>query len=151
MDTGVGKDGYSIIGQGQIDRVLSSKPDERRTLFEEAAGISRSKVECAEAERELEQTRNNMKQIEISLAEIKHSYDTLKVQAEKTTKYRKIKDDIFNYELDITLIRLKNFIQDKARHEQELIEVEKKRNEIRNAIEEINNTVYKILLETIKK
>jgi chromosome segregation protein len=141
MDTGVGKSAYSVMEQGKIDQILSSKPEDRRYLFEEAAGISRSKVECAEAERELEQTRNNMKQIEISLAEIKHSYDTLKVQAEKTTKYRKIKDDIFNYELDITLIRLKNFIQDKARHEQELIEVEKKRNEIRNAIEEINNTI----------
>ena len=141
MDTGVGKSAYSVMEQGKIDQILSSKPEDRRYLFEEAAGISRSKVECAEAERELEQTRNNMKQIEISLAEIKHSYDTLKVQAEKTTKYRKIKDDIFNYELDITLIRLKNFIQDKARNEQELIEVEKKRNEIRNAIDEINNTI----------
>lgn len=141
MDTGIGKSAYSVMEQGKIDQILSSKPEDRRYLFEEAAGISRSKVECAEAERELEQTRNNMKQIEVALAEIKHSYDVLKVQAEKTSKYRQVKEDIFNYELDITLLKLKNFIQDKAKNEQELVATERKRDEIRHAIEEINNTI----------
>ncbi len=141
MDTGVGKSAYSVMEQGKIDQILSSKPEDRRYLFEEAAGISRSKEECAIAERELEQTRQNMQQIEVALAEIKRSYDSLKVQAEKTSKYRKIKEDIFNYELDLTLLKLKNFITDKARHENELVEVEKKRNQVRAEIEEINNTI----------
>ena len=56
--------------QGKIDQILSSKPEDRRYLFEEAAGISRSKTECAEAERELEKTRQNMVQIEIAMNEI---------------------------------------------------------------------------------
>ena len=141
MDTGVGKSSYSIMEQGQVSQILSSKPEDRRYIFEEAAGISRSKAECAIAERELEQTRRNMQQIEIAMAEIKRSYDTLKVQAEKTARYRKVKDDVFNYELDITLLKLRNFVTDKTRHEQELKEVEEKRNKVRQEIEEINNTI----------
>ena len=141
MDTGVGKSSYSIMEQGQVSQILSSKPEDRRYIFEEAAGISRSKAECAIAERELEQTRRNMQQIEIAMAEIKRSYDTLKVQAEKTAKYRQVKEDVFNYELDITLLKLRNFVTDKTRHEQELKEVEEKRNRVRQEIEEINNTI----------
>ena len=141
MDTGVGKSAYSVMEQGKIDQILSSRPEDRRYLFEEAAGISRSKAECAIAERELEQTRRNMQQIEVSMAEIKRSYDTLKIQSEKTSRYRKTKEDIFTYELDITLLRLKNFVQDQARHEQELKEAEAKRDAVRREIEEINNTI----------
>lgn len=141
MDTGVGKAAYSVMEQGKIDQILSSKPEDRRYLFEEAAGISRSKAECAEAERELEKTRINMQQIEIALTEIKRQYDSLKVQSEKTIKYRKFKEEIYNYELDITLLRLKNFVQDKARHEEELKEVQQKRDKVRLEIEEINNTI----------
>lgn len=141
MDTGVGKSSYSIMEQGQVSQILSSKPEDRRYIFEEAAGISRSKAECAIAERELEQTRQNMQQIEIAMAEIKRSYDTLKVQAEKTSKYRKVKEDIFNFELDLTLLKLRNFVTDKTRHEQELKEVEQKRDTVRREIEEINNTI----------
>lgn len=141
MDTGVGKSSYSIMEQGQVSQILSSKPEDRRYIFEEAAGISRSKADVAIAERELEQTRRNMQQIEIAMAEIKRSYDTLKVQAEKTVKYRKVKEDIFNYELDIALLRLKNFVTDKLHHEQELEEVTKKRDLVRAEIEEIQNTI----------
>ena len=141
MDTGVGKAAYSVMEQGKIDQVLSSKPEDRRYLFEEAAGISRSKAECAEAERELEKTRINMQQIEISLNEIKKQYDSLKVQSEKTNKYRKLKEEIYLYELDLTLLRLKNFVQEKARHEEELKNVQQKRDKVRQEIEDINNTI----------
>lgn len=141
MDTGVGKSSYSIMEQGQVSQILSSKPEDRRYIFEEAAGISRSKAECAIAERELEQTRQNMIQIEMAMAEIKRSYDTLKVQAEKTKKYRDLKDKIFNLELDIALLKLRTFITDKDRHEKELAETTKRRDEVRKEIEEINNTI----------
>ena len=141
MDTGVGKSSYSIMEQGQVSQILSSKPEDRRYIFEEAAGISRSKAECAIAERELEQTRRNMQQIEIAMAEIKRSYDSLKIQAEKTSKYRGLKDEVFELELDITLLKLKNFVTDKARHENELKEVTEKRDQVRAEIEEINNTI----------
>lgn len=141
MDTGVGKSSYSIMEQGQVSQILSSKPEDRRYIFEEAAGISRSKAECAIAERELEQTRQNMVQIEMAMTEIKRSYDTLKVQAEKTKKYRDLKDNIFTLELDLALLKLRNFITDKDRREKELAEVTKRRDEVRKEIEEINNTI----------
>ena len=141
MDTGVGKSSYSIMEQGQVSQILSSKPEDRRYIFEEAAGISRSKAECAIAERELEQTRRNMAQIETAMAEIRRSYDSLKIQAEKTGKYRDVKERIFNLELDITLLKLKEFLTDKVRHEKELVEFTKKRDAVRLEIEEINNTI----------
>ncbi|AEE16992.1 chromosome segregation SMC family protein [Treponema brennaborense] len=114
-DTGVGKAAYSVMEQGKIDQILSSKPEDRRYLFEEAAGITRFKVKRAEAERKLERTEENMRQVEGIMGEVKRSYDTLKVQADKTISYRKFRDDIFNYELDIQLLRLKNFTQDRDR------------------------------------
>lgn len=141
MDTGVGKSSYSIMEQGQVSQILSSKPEDRRYIFEEAAGISRSKAECAIAERELEQTRRNLQQIEIALAENKRRYDTLKVQAEKTSKFRDVKEQIFNCELDIALLRLRNFLEDQTRHKAELEEVVKKRDQVRAEIEEITNTI----------
>ena len=104
MDTGVGKAAYSVMEQGKIDQILSAKPEDRRYLFEEAAGISSSKAKCVEAERELEKTRANLTQIEAALSEIKHSYDSLKVQSEKTTKYRTVKEEVFNLQLDIQLL-----------------------------------------------
>ena len=141
LDTGVGKAAYSVMEQGKIDQILSSKPEDRRYLFEEAAGISRSKTECAEAERELEKTRQNMVQIEIAMNEIKRQYDTLKVQSEKTIKYRKFKEEIYETERDLALLRLKSFVQDKAHHEEDLKRVLEKRDKIRQEIEEINNTI----------
>ena len=141
MDTGVGKAAYSVMEQGKIDQILSSKPEDRRYLFEEAAGISRSKAEVADAERELEKTRANLAQIDIGLAETKRSYETLKVQAEKTAKYRKLQDEKFECELDIQLLKLKDFTQNKARHEQNRKEAEEKRNSAANDIEEILNTL----------
>ena len=141
MDTGVGKAAYSVMEQGKIDQILSSKPEDRRYLFEEAAGISRSKAECAEAERELERTRQNLAQIEVALVENKRSYETLKVQSEKTIKYRKLKEDIFNYELDIQLLKLKDFTQNKARHENALKETEEKRNAVQEEIQQILDTL----------
>ena len=142
MDTGVGKAAYSVMEQGKIDQILSSKPEDRRYLFEESAGISRSKAECAEAERELERTRQNLAQIEVALIENKRSYETLKVQSEKTIKYRQFKDDIFNCELDIQLLRLKEFTQDKARQETAKKELEEKRTAVQKEIEEIQAALF---------
>ena len=142
MDTGVGKAAYSVMEQGKIDQILSSKPEDRRYLFEEAAGISRSKAECAEAERELERTRQNLAQIEVALVENKRNYETLKIQSEKTIKYRKLKEDIFNYELDIQLLKLKDFTQGKARQEASKKELEEKRSKIQEEIEAIQATLF---------
>jgi chromosome segregation protein len=141
LDTGVGKAAYSVMEQGKIDQILSSKPEDRRYLFEEAAGISRSKAEVAEAERELEKTRANLAQIDLGLAETKRNYETLKVQSDKANKFRKLNEEKFNNELDIQLLRLKDFIQNKSHHEQAREEAEKKRDAVVKEIEEIYNTL----------
>jgi chromosome segregation protein len=108
-DTGVGKTAYSVMEQGKIDQILSSKPEERRYLFEEAAGITRFKERGAEAERNLVKTEENVRQVELILSEVKRSHDSLKIQSEKTLKYRSLRDEIFNSELEIQLLRLKQF------------------------------------------
>ena len=108
-DTGVGKGAYSVMEQGKIDQVLSAKPDERRYLFEEAAGITRFKERRLEAERNLAKTAENMEKIEIEQSVLKRSYDSLKVQSEKTMKARALQEEIFSCELDLQLLKLKQF------------------------------------------
>ncbi len=137
-DTGVGKVAYSVMEQGKIDQILSSKPEDRRYLFEEAAGITRFKAKRAEAERKLSRTEENMKQVEGILGEVKRTYDTLKIQADKTNDYRKLKDDIFEHELDIQLLRLKSFLQDKRNRDEDLQKATEKRDNVQQKIEAIN-------------
>lgn len=106
-DTGVGKVAYSVMEQGKIDQILSSKPEDRRYLFEEAAGITKFKVKRQEAERKLDRTEENLKRVSAVVSEVKRSYDSLKVQAEKTEKYKTLSDEIFAVELDLQLLRLR--------------------------------------------
>ncbi|MDR2363659.1 MAG: AAA family ATPase [Spirochaetaceae bacterium] len=140
-DTGVGKAAYSVMEQGKIDQILSSKPDERRYLFEEAAGITRFKVKSAEAERKLVKTEENMRQVEGILGEVKRSYDTLKVQADKTLKYRSLREMVFQYELDIQLLRLKQFKYDRDERIEALEKKTKERDAIRAEMDAITRSL----------
>ncbi|MDR2480566.1 MAG: AAA family ATPase, partial [Treponema sp.] len=140
-DTGVGKTAYSVMEQGKIDQILSSKPDERRYLFEEAAGITRYKVRGAEAERNLAKTEENMRQVEVILNEVKRSYDSLKVQSEKTLKFRTLRDEIFNYELDIQLLRLKQFRYERDERNENLKQRSASRDRIRAEMEAENKAL----------
>jgi len=137
-DTGVGKAAYSVMEQGKIDQILSSKPEDRRYIFEEAAGITRFKVKGAEAERKLEKTEENMRQIEGILGEVKRAYDSLKIQAEKTVRYRVLRESIFNNELDIQLLRLKSFFQDRDRKSADSDDIRRKRDTLKAEIDAIN-------------
>ena len=119
MDTGVGKDGYSIIGQGQIDRVLSSKPEERRTLFEEAAGIYKYKMRRQEAEKKLDKQRENLTRLQDIIGEIENRIGPLEIEAQKTTHFLKLKDEL--KEVDINI-----FIYEMDRLEKEIQELEQK-------------------------
>jgi chromosome segregation protein len=135
FDTGIGKSAYSIMEQGKIDQLLSTKPEERRFVFEEAAGITRFRVRGQEAERKLEKTEENMRHVEGILDEVRRSYNSLKVQAEKAESYRKLREQIFEVELEIQLLRLKGLLEDKKKREGRLAEKEKARNEIQRAID----------------
>lgn len=110
FDTGVGKSAYSILEQGKIDQILSSKPEDRRYIFEEAAGISRFKVQSQEAERKLARTDENIMQVETILKEVKRTYETKKNQASKAISYRELKTEQFSLEVDVQLSTLKSFL-----------------------------------------
>ncbi len=137
-DTGIGKSAYSVMEQGRIDQILSSKPEERRYLFEEAAGITKHKVRSREAELKLEKTEENVRQVQGILGEVKRSHDSLKVQSEKTLAYRGLRDDVFQAELDLHLLRLRGFVQDKARRDEEAAEKARARDAVKKSIDEIN-------------
>lgn len=110
FDTGVGKSAYSILEQGKIDQILSSKPEDRRYIFEEAAGISRFKVQSQEAERKLAKTDENILQVETILKEVRRTYETKKNQASKALAYRDLKREQFTLEVDIQLSTLKSYL-----------------------------------------
>lgn len=143
FDTGIGKSAYSIMEQGKIDQILSNKPEERRYIFEEAAGITGYKVKNLEAEKKLERTEENIRQIEGILGEVRRSYETLKVQSEKTVVYRGLNDRIFEIELDLQLIKLKAFIEDQEKKEKELSGNTSSRDTIKTDIDEINTLLEK--------
>jgi len=140
-DTGIGKAAYSVMEQGKIDQILSSKPDERRYLFEEAAGITRYKLRGAEAERNLAKTEENMQQVSLILTEVKRSYETLKVQSEKTLLFRTLRDEIFNYELEIQLLRLKQHKYDRDERKENMNRRSIDRDRIRTEMEEENKAL----------
>ena len=106
FDTGMGKSAYSIIEQGQIDRILSTKPEERRFIFDEAAGINKFKSRQQEAERKLEQTAANLEQASLIMKDVRRSYDLLKTQSEKAVLARELKTQIFDIEIRLQLLRL---------------------------------------------
>lgn len=106
MDTGIGKEGYSIIGQGQIDRVLTSKPEERRALFEEAAGIYKYKIRRQEAERKLEKERDNLVRVQDIINELENRLKPLEVEAEKTKRFLKLRDTLKGIEVNIFLYEM---------------------------------------------
>ena len=137
-DTGIGKSAYSVMEQGKIDQILSSKPEERRYLFEEAAGITKHKVRSREAEQKLERTEENMRQVAGILGEVKRSHDSLKHQSEKTLKYRALKDEVFTAELDLHLLRLRQFVQEKDRRDEEIGTKVKARDGLKAEIDGIN-------------
>ena len=103
-DTGIGKEGYSIIGQGQIDKILSGKPDERRELFDEAAGIVKFKRRKSAAIKKLENERSNLVRVNDILSELEKQVDPLKQQSEKAKEYLNYKTDLKKYDVNAFLL-----------------------------------------------
>ena len=137
-DTGIGKSAYSIMEQGKIDQILSTKPEDRRSLFEEAAGITRYKMRGREADRKLERTETNMHEVESVLSEVKRSYDSLKKQADKTTRYRELRTSLFDLEVDLQLARLLQFRGQFQDHEQRAASLDEKRAAVKAEIDGLN-------------
>ncbi len=113
MDTGLGRDGYSIIGQGKIDNILSTKSEDRRQIFEEAAGISKYKYRKIEAERKLVQTEENLTRVRDILAELETQIGPLSRQSEKAKKYLILRDELRGLDINASIINI-----DKIKEEQ---------------------------------
>ncbi|MDD6217616.1 MAG: chromosome segregation protein SMC, partial [Roseburia sp.] len=105
-DTGIGKEGYSIIGQGQIERILNGKPEERRELFDEAAGIVKYKKRKATAQKKLENERENLVRVNDILSELERQVGPLEKQAEKARIYLKKKEELKTFDVNMFLLEM---------------------------------------------
>ena len=103
MDTGLGREGYSNIGQGRIDEILSLKSGDRREIFEEAAGISKYRHRKEETERKLAHTEDNLLRIGDKVSELELQLEPLRVQSEKAKKYLELKDELRGVEVAVWL------------------------------------------------
>ncbi len=112
MDTGIGKDGYSIIGQGKIDEILSNKSEDRRNVFEEAAGIVKFKTRKEESEKKLERTKLNVLRINDIISEIEGNLEPLKIQSEKAKKYVDLKSELKNIEVGLFVHNIERYKSD---------------------------------------
>ncbi|WP_333652777.1 chromosome segregation protein SMC [Lacrimispora sp.] len=121
-DTGIGKEGYSIIGQGQIDKILSGKPEERRELFDEAAGIVKFKRRKAIAQKKLEDEKQNLVRVSDILSELEKQIGPLAKQSESAREYLRLKEELKKYDVNQFLMETESLrIQIKESGEKEAI------------------------------
>ena len=157
-DSGLGKDGYSIIGQDQVGKILSSKPEDRRSIFEDAAGISKYKSRKIDAERKLERTKDNILKLQLVIDEIERQLGPLKKQSEDAKKFLELKDVLKNLEINAYIYQYENASDLKAKitsrldaiseelelRQKELEEVSKNYSDNMEGIETIDKTVERI-------
>lgn len=165
MNTGVGREGYSIIGQGRIDEILSNRSDERRLVFEEAAGITKYKARKREAERKLESTKQNLLRINDILIELESQLGPLEQQAQTARRYIELSNELKGIEVSLfleTIDKLKikiddvdsqtKIIRDQIDDENRRIENIKNKNrsknetleKLKNEIDELNNQLHNL-------
>lgn len=151
MDTGIGKDGYSIIGQGKIDEILSNKSEDRRHIFEEAAGIVKFRARKEESEKKLEHTKLNLLRINDILAEIESNIEPLKAQSEKAKKYLNLKEELKSIEIGLFLyniekykVSLEEIVKDEEIYNNQCTDEEEKLERIKQLKEELKTQVEAI-------
>ena len=117
-DTGIGKEGYSIIGQGQIDKILSGKPEERRELFDEAAGIVKFKRRKAAAQTKLENEKQNLVRVNDILSELEKQVGPLEKQSEVAKVYLRKKEELKSLDINVFLLENKRLREQLASAEE---------------------------------
>ena len=145
MDTGIGKDGYSIIGQGKIDEILSNKSEDRRHIFEEAAGIVKYRTRKQESEKKLEHTKLNLLRINDILSEIEGNLEPLQMQADKAKKYLNLKEELKNIEIGLFVYNIEKYKQDLEKVVQDIEIMQVQCNDEEGRLERV-----KILKEELK-
>lgn len=155
MDTGIGKDGYSIIGQGRIDEILSNKSDERRHIFEEASGIVKYRFRKEESEKKIEKTKLNLQRVNDILSEIESNISSLEEQSETAKKYLNLRDELKKLEILNFSLKLEKLKQDEnkvnenkeeitATYKEEVNVIDINEKEINNLKERIDSIVIEI-------
>jgi len=137
MNTGIGREGYSIIGQGRIDEILSTRSEERRLVFEEAAGITKYKARKKEAEKKLENTRQNILRINDIISELELQLGPLAEQAEKARKFIDLSNELKGIEVSL-------FLDTIDRLKEKIAEVESQAAQIKEQIDEENKNIESI-------
>lgn len=108
MDTGIGKEAYSIIGQGRIEEILSTRSEDRRAIFEEASGIVKYKTRKKDAQRKLDDTEQNILRIHDLLSELEDQLEPLKQQSEKAKSYKKLKEELSSHEIALYVYQIED-------------------------------------------
>ena len=134
-DTGLATSGYASLEQGKIDRILSDKPEERRAVFEEAAGILSYRTRAVEAERELKQAAANVAQVENVRREVQRRHETLRVQAQAAERYRSLRAQAFEVERDLELLRLRALRERRQRIQSRLSRETETRDKVQREID----------------
>lgn len=140
FDSGIGKNGYSVIGQGKVSEIVDEKPEERRAMFEEAAGIAKFKSRKDEAERKLERTRENLVRIDDIRTEIERQMGPLKKQAEDAKKYLEYKGKLKDLEVNAYIFSYDNANNVKAEINQRLQAIAEELDVRQKELEETSST-----------
>lgn len=138
-DTGIGKEGYSIIGQGQIERILSGKPEERRELFDEAAGIVKYKKRKATAQKKLENERENLVRVNDILAELERQVGPLERQAQKARVYLKKKEELKTYDVNMFLLEAEHIDEQQKDVQAKFETADQEAREAKDAYEQVKS------------
>ena len=152
MDTGIGKDGYSIIGQGKIDEILTTKPYDRRVIFEEAAGVLKYKRRKEEAIRKLERTNTNINRVNDIILELENNLKPLEAQSKEAKEYLECKDKLTNYDIALMIYDVDNYSRELNNSKEEVNTLTDRISEImkNNANYDINILSYKDKLNRIE-
>ncbi|MDD4953651.1 MAG: AAA family ATPase [Candidatus Omnitrophica bacterium] len=136
MGTGIGSESYSIVAQGKIDLVLSSRPEDRRLVFDEASGITKYKSQKREATRKLDETEQNLLRVNDIVTEVKRQISSLERQANKARRYKETFEELKTKDINLAVIQKDSLLKEKAQIVSELEQLKLKESELLGAIKE---------------
>jgi len=143
MDTGIGKSAYSVMEQGKMDLILSTKAEDRRYIFEEAAGISRYKLQKKESLKKLQDTGDNLERLNDIIKEIEREKDLKAKQAEKTKEYLDLKHRLSDHDIKINIIRFRELVRKFEKNSEDIEKLKKER-------EAVSGRVTRVIAENEK-
>lgn len=157
MDTGVGKSAYSVLEQGKIDQIISMRPEDRRYIFEEAAGISKFKQQCAEAQNKILKSEENISKAEDLVAQYRRTYNRTKDQAEKCRKYKDLQKRSVILDAQLNACKVKSFITVKQLRQENIakmeLQIEEASKKLENYDDDLNeqNERFRLKSENVNK